>query len=156
MPHDVDNSQNLIDSRDIIKRIRELEDERDSWQEDNNLPEYQDPETSAADWEGEEWTDEQVEKWQEWEDSEEGEELKVLKALADECEGYGDWSSGETLIKDSYFEEYAKEMCQDIGDLPKSLPSYIENNINWEGVAEDLQADYMEVDFDGEKYWMRS
>lgn len=43
-------------------------------------------------------------------------ELKVLKALESEAEGYsGDWQYGATLIRDSYFEDYARELAEDIG-----------------------------------------
>jgi chromosome segregation ATPase len=83
-------------------------------------------------------------------------ELAPLESLAEEAEGYSaDWRYGATLIRDDYFEQYAKELVQDIGDLPAQLPSYIENNIDWEGVASDIQVDYTSVDFDGEEYWIR-
>lgn len=89
-------------------------------------------------------------------DEDEAEELKNLLALQNEAEGYSDdWQYGSTLIRESYFVEYCKEMLQDIGDLPKDLPWYIESNIDWEGVAEDLKVDYTEVGFDGVSYFVR-
>ena len=89
-------------------------------------------------------------------DEDEAEELKNLLALQNEAEGYSDdWQYGSTLIRESYFVEYCKEMLQDIGDLPKDLPLYIESNIDWEGVAEDLKVDYTEVGFDGVSYFVR-
>jgi hypothetical protein len=60
-----------------------------------------------------------------------------------------------TLIADSYFEESCKELVTDCGYLPKDLPAFIESNIDWSGVADDLKADYTEVTLDGETYWHR-
>lgn len=138
MKKEISNSDDVIDSRDVIERIDELQEERD------NL-EFMDDEEKTLE-----------ERQEDWDDTEEGEELKALKALQDEMEGYApDWSYGCTLIRDSYFTEYCKELVKDIGDLPKNLPGYIENNINWDGVAEDLQVDYTSGEFDGVTYWVR-
>lgn len=81
-------------------------------------------------------------------------ELEALKALADECEGYGDWEYGETLIRRSYFTEYVMELLSDIGDLPRDIPWYIA--IDEEATAKNVEIDYMSVDFDGVEYLMRS
>lgn len=158
MKRDISNSEDILDSRDIIERINELERERDNWQEDNELPDYI-PGDSEKDLErikAEKWTDEQSDKWTEWDESEEGEELKALLKLQDEAEGYAsDWIYGATLIRKTYFVEYCKDLVNDIGDMPKNLPGYIENNINWQGVADDLEIDYTEVDYDGVEYLVR-
>lgn len=149
MRKDISNSDNVIDSRDVIKRIEELEEEKEEF----ILNESQTPDDSPS-WG--ELAEAQGDAESKWDETDEGEELKVLKAFQDDLEGYGDYSSGETIIRDSYFTEYAKELCKEIGDIPDNLPDYIERNINWEGVAEDLQADYTSADFDGVEYWMRS
>jgi hypothetical protein len=155
MKKDISNYDNIIDSRDVEKRIDELEDERDSWQEDNNLPDYIDPETTTND-KIKEWADEQVEKWSEWDESDEGQELKALISLRDELEDYcPDWKYGTTLIRESYWVEYCRELVKDTDGLPDNLPSYIEDNINWDGVADDLQTDYTSGEFDGVTYWAR-
>jgi hypothetical protein len=87
-------------------------------------------------------------------DDDESQELKVLEALAEEAEGYAaDWQYGETLIRESYFVAYCQELVQDIGDLPKDIPAYLV--IDWEKTAENLKADYTEVDFDGVTYFIR-
>lgn len=81
-------------------------------------------------------------------------ELAALKSLAEQAEGYAaDWHHGETLIRESYFTEYAQELCEDIGDLPKDLPHYIV--IDWEATADNLKFDYTEVNFDGVAYLVR-
>jgi hypothetical protein len=89
-------------------------------------------------------------------DEDELEELANLKAFAEQLEGYGDFKHGESLIRESYFEKYCRELVSDIGDMPKDIPAYIEHNINWEGVADDLRADYAEAEFNGVTYLMRS
>lgn len=129
MSKSIDNREDIIDSRDVIDRIDELSDERDAFLDDDesNLPE--------------------------WDNTPEAEELKTLLALQDECEGYSDWKYGVTLIREDYFTEYAEDLVKDLGELPKDLPSYIENNIDWDGVAEDLKYDYTSVDFDGVEYY---
>ena len=67
----------------------------------------------------------------------------------------GEFDYGTTLIDEDDFTDYCEELVEDIGDLPRDLPSYIKNNIDWEGVAEDLKADYSEVDFRGTTYLYR-
>ena len=87
-------------------------------------------------------------------DAEEKEELETLVALQNEAEGYSsDWKYGETLIRESYWEQYVQELCEDNGDIPKDLPSYIE--IDWEVTANNIKTDYTEVDFDGITYYIR-
>ena len=86
---------------------------------------------------------------------EEAIEYLTLTSLAEECEGIAsDWSYGETLIRESYWEDYCRELVSDIGDLPRDFPSYIV--IDWEATAENLLTDYSSVEFDGETYYIRS
>lgn len=66
-----------------------------------------------------------------------------------------DYHYGEVAIRDSYFTEYARELCTDVGYLPSDLPEFIRNNIDWEGVASRIQADYTNIEFDGVTYWTR-
>ena len=88
-------------------------------------------------------------------DEDEKAELKVLEALAEEGEGSPDWRHGETLIRDSHFEDYARELAEDIGAI-KGDESWPLNCIDWKEAAELLQQDYFSVDFDGVDYWIRS
>lgn len=128
--HEIDNTDDIIDSRDIDARIEELED-------------------MMNDCEGEDAIDE-------WESTSESDELNYLRSLRDDLEGYcPDWKYGVTLIRDSYFQEYAEELIKDIGDLPAELPGYIEAHIDWKGVADDIQQDYTSGEFDGVTYWAR-
>ena len=115
---EIDNKQDIIDSRDILERIEELEN-------DSDLLEY------------------------------EQEELKILIALSKKGQEYApDWEYGSTLIRDTYFEEYAKELAEDCGMLEKEY-RWPANHIDWDAAAEELQMDYILIDFDGVEYWVR-
>lgn len=184
MAYQVDNSEDVIDSRDVIARIDELESDISGWEDDiedhqtdiaDKESEITDEEASSSELDDDKDADEiaeienNIESLQSDIDSMEDnintirnditeaqEELNPLKELASDAEGYSaDWSYGEALIRDTYFEEYAKQLVQDIGVLPDNIPGYIENNIDWEGVASDIQMDYTSVDFDGVEYWIR-
>lgn len=128
MANEISNRDDMIDSRDIIERIEELEDERDS--------DYE----TVTDWE---------------QSNPEGvKELAALLKLHKEGEDYAnDWEYGATLIRSTYFVNYCQELCEDIGDMPKDVPHYIV--IDWEATANNLKDDYTEVDFDGVTYYVR-
>lgn len=153
---EVSNSDDIIDSRDVIARLDDLQDDLESEHSD-----YEDDEVSSEDDESEK-TKKPFDDWVKAtaEDSaadlqDEAKEYLALKKLQDEAEGYCDWTHGATLIRRTHFKDYCKELVADIGDMPKDLPSYIENNINWDGVADDLEADYTTVEFDGVEYLVR-
>lgn len=107
-----------------------------------------------------------IERYEELEEQELKSESKEteftnLKALLDELKGNGgdeqwkgDWYP-ITLINESYFTEYSEELVKDCGDLPRDLPFYIESNIDWDGVAQDLKVDYSEVTYNEETYYYR-
>lgn len=131
---DVSNMADILDSRDIIARIEELRDERDSWDEDISTPEATWAESCPDD----------------------DEELQALEALAQQCEGYGDWERGEALIRESYFETYAQELAEDLYGEAIRNSSWPFNCIDWEQAADALRYDYRSVDFDGVTYLMHA
>jgi hypothetical protein len=80
--------------------------------------------------------------------------LNALQALASEAEDYApDWQHGATLVRESYWPTYAKQLVEDTGELPKDLPDWIV--IDWEATADNLRVDYTEVEFDGVTYFVR-
>ena len=82
------------------------------------------------------------------------EEIKALEELRKQGEDYAeDWDHGVILIRDSYFTEYAQELLEDCGSIPKDLPHYI--HIDWEATARDIRVDYTPIDFSGTTYWVR-
>lgn len=132
-PEDLDdatfsNSSDVIDSRDIMRRIEELTD---------FLADVPD----AIDGEPDDYSDARN-------------ELAILQSVESQAEGYGDWHHGETLIRHDHFTDYAEELVKDISDMPSKIPFYIV--IDWEATAENLKVDYMTIDYDGVEYLMRS
>jgi hypothetical protein len=150
----VDKYQDIIDSRDVDSRIEELEAERDA------LIEALDEACVASDEAQRDGRDdvhaEEVTAAQaaldEWGD---GEELAALVAFRDDAKGYcSDWRYGETLIRDSYFTEYAQELAADLGAL-KSVEEWPYTCIDWDKAARELQRDYSSAELDGVTYWFR-
>jgi hypothetical protein len=88
-------------------------------------------------------------------DDDDYDELTVLRALAAEASGYAsDWQYGETLIRDSYFREYAEQLAEECDLIPEGA-HWPMSCIDWEAAADELQMDYTSVDFDGVTYWIR-
>lgn len=136
MAKELDLTADYIDVRDIIARVEELREERDASELDPK--EYGGP--------NDDWQEERT-------------ELAALESILDDLRGCGgdeqwegDWYP-VTLIRDSYFVDAMQELVQDIGDLPRDIPAYLE--IDWEKTAGNLRADYSSVEIDGETYWYR-
>jgi uncharacterized protein (UPF0335 family) len=151
------NSDDVIDSRDIIERLEELESERQDLvdaisdaQDEFNAAEDDAPEIRAL---LETMLIHAITALNDW-DNDNADELKALQALAKEGEDYAeDWDHGATLVRESYFTDYCEELVSDIGDMPRKIPGYIV--IDWEATADNLKADYTEIDFDGVTYLVR-
>lgn len=84
------------------------------------------------------------------------EDIENLLNFYNELSQYGDFKYGETIIREDYWVEYCEEFCKDIGDIPKNLPWYIANHIDWEGVAKEIAYDYTYVSYNGEDYYIRN
>jgi predicted RecB family endonuclease len=121
----IDKYQDVMDSRDIIERIEELEAEIKSVEDEGSEC---DPEVH--------------------------DELRALVDLAQEASASPDWTYGEALIRDSYFEEYAEQLADDMGVEVKDEWPY--RHIDWVAAARELQQDYFDVNFDGVTYWIRA
>lgn len=133
----VTNDEDLIDSRDVIARIEYL---KEAWHEATG-EDHADYVLSEDDWAVGLGTDEAA-------------ELVALIELAEEGEQYAsDWQHGATLIRDSYFEDYARELAEDIGAINPDAgwPTYC---IDWERAARDLQMDYSSIEFGDVTYWV--
>lgn len=159
----LDNYQDVIDSRDVIARIEELE----SLQ--SNLGDAVDAYRTAY----EKWLSSEEEYGpsadelldaetlkSNAEDSfgeDEEKELEDLQSLAEDASGSPDWVYGETLIRDSYSEEYAQQLAEDCGYLDqKGTNRWPFTCIDWEKAARELQYDYFSCEFSGITYWIRS
>jgi antirestriction protein len=147
----VNNYADVLDSRDIIERISELEGELQDCHDtlvSDATASVGISEIVTADLE--EWLREECDGG-----NPDAIELKALRELQNEAEGSPDWRHGETLIRDSYFEDYARELAEDCGML-KDNESWPYTCIDWEKAARELQYDYSAVDFDGVTYWIRN
>lgn len=135
MTRTITNTDELIDSRDVIERIEELK--------------------GALDIDASEVLPGTSEEMQEMRD-----ELSTLRKLAKDAEDSPDWQYGETLIRESYFTDYIEQLIDDCYEMPKELKSggwpYRHMTIDYKAAAEEAKADYTEVDFDGITYLIRA
>lgn len=139
----ISNTEDIIDSRDVIARIEELEEihaAECAFDSDDNCP-----------------TDDKDHEHVDCPDFIEHEELNALKALADEASGYAeDWLYGATLVRDSYFEQHARDEADSIGAIDhRQEYRWPFTCIDWEKAADELKQDYTEVLFDDVAYWIR-
>lgn len=86
-------------------------------------------------------------------------ELETLNTLLAELAGNGgghqwkgDWYP-LTLIYDGHFVDAMMELCEDIGDVPRGLLTYLV--VDWQATADNLRADYTSVEIGGFTYWYR-
>jgi hypothetical protein len=149
----IDNSEDLIDSRDVIARIEELEElQTDNFTDACNkvFPLIEQDDLSNG-----QLAEIKAFLGHEGLDIEEAAELASLRKLADQCAGYGDWEHGEGLIRESYFKKYAQQLAEDCCEVPADL-KWPYTCIDWDQAAQELMHDYTHVDFDGVTYLMRS
>lgn len=114
-----------IDSRDVVARIAELEEEA---------------------------TDDEGEIHLGVLGPDELEELGSLRALLHEIADFGDPDDGVYLISESSFAEYAQELAEEIGAIPDNNHTWPTYCIDWEWAARELAHDYSMVKW-GETYY---
>lgn len=165
MSREVRNSDDVIDSRDVIERISDLESEIEA-EEERIQGEIDDLQIELDDLvEGDDDFDAESERLeneiQELENEketcleEERAELEALQALAEEAAQYADdWEHGVALIREDYFKGYAQQFADDIGAIDRNA-TWPLNCIDWDQAADELKQDYTEVDFDGVAYFVR-
>ena len=127
--NELDLTADIIDLRDIIARVEELESEIEAYAE-------------------------KMDDWQANADNQE--ELAALTAILDDLKGNGgdekwrgDWYP-VTLIRESHFNDYMDEMVQDCYNLPE-LPSFMTITLDYKA----LQMDYTSTEIDGVTYFYR-
>lgn len=122
----LDLSADLIDVRDLIARVEELEAEQASDPMAFDNGEELDTLTSI---------------------------MEELAGMGGDEQWRGHWYP-VTLIRDSYFRTYAEELADDIGAMPRDA-AWPLTCIDWEQAARELRYDYSGVDIDGVTYWTR-
>jgi len=157
MSNDIQFGDDIIDSRDVIARIDDLESDIEDFEEeieqiDEALQSIDDgvydkgaePDRTMLEHEREqaelqlEEAQDELAIWREFEDAEPT-----------------DWLYGEAFIRDEHFPDYARQLAEDIvADLRTAEWPF--NCIDWTKAAEELQQDYTEVDVKSEIYWVRA
>lgn len=133
----ITGTEDVIDSRDVIARIEYL---TASFMEATG----DDPDDYAM----------SGDDWRAGLSDDEADELVALLELAEQGESAPDWQYGEVLIHDDYFEDYARELAEDIGAINRDA-AWPANCIDWGQAARELRVDYWSVEFKGETYWIR-
>lgn len=157
----LDLTADVIDVRDIIERVEELEAERealaDHVEECKAADEYHNSEGSMDAPEAHDLNT-ATDDLRAWDNSEAAEELATLTAILDDLKGYGgdekwrgDWYP-VTLINESHFVSYCEELVCDCYDL-NDIPSFV--HIDWEATSREMMVDYSEVEIDGATYFYR-
>jgi hypothetical protein len=121
----------IFDSREVIERIEELESAITFDEDGGGIPA---PDTAP------DLLD----------------ELRILREIRDECEDdVSDWQYGEAFIPDADFEDYARDLAEDIGAIDRSA-SWPMTYIDWRSAADALKQDYTPYQLDGVDYWARA
>lgn len=141
-----------LDTRDLQTRLDELEGLRDT------LASYRDerehlgasPGSTQAE------IDEANQRVQDAETEygeDEATELDELESL--KADVGSEWRHGVQLIPESDFEDYARELAEDIGAIKRDM-DWPCNHIDWAAAAQSLQQDYSSVTFQGTDYLYRA
>lgn len=163
MTNPINTTEEVIDSRDVIARIEELEAERealsDAVEECQAAYDFHNSEDTKK---GPEWDEltEAIDRLAEWDESDESDELRNLQELAKECEGVPDWIYGAQLIREDYFTTYIENLIDECYEMPKQINSgdwpWRHMTIDYEAAADEAKVDYTDVTFDGETYFVRA
>jgi hypothetical protein len=178
MTNEINNTEDTLDVRDIIARVEELREERDDLTTDVEtaveeldaaaecVRYHHDGELDdlGTDPEHQQYRDDLMacadarEALSDWEEENAAELAELEELLSDLC-GYGgdeqwegDWYP-VTLVRDSYFQDYAQELAEDCGFT--SGNEWPGRCIDWEQAARELKMDYSTVEFNGVTYWYR-
>lgn len=171
MSNSISNTDDVIDSRDVIAQIENLESELQSAYDD----EFEEAQEAWDAWladKDSEMSDEPAEPpgFEIWVPNQaddvdapmydEAKEYLALKDFAKQAECYGDWMYGAQLIREDYFVKHIEDLIDDCYELPKEMTSgdwpYRHITVDYEAAADEAKQDYAEVDFDGATYFMRA
>lgn len=154
MKTDICLNDDVIDVRDLIEHYEELETELLACLNEQQTLEGDDTETDNPD-------DSAFQEWLKVTTHENALNFLVIYHTLKDLQGggggdeqwRGDWYP-VTLIRDSHFEQYARDLAEDCGmvDSNQKWPNYC---IDWEYAAKELQYDYSSTHIDGITYWFR-
>lgn len=86
------------------------------------------------------------------------ERLADLRSLDEQLHGgIRKYAENEPLlIENDRFEDYARELAEDLGIIDGRENAWPTNFIDWEAATNALRVDYTEVTFEGDKYLIRT
>jgi hypothetical protein len=134
---DISNTSDIIDVRGIIERIEDLRGDRSEYDTESDV----------------------VNMWAA-ENPDDAEELAVLESFMGELSGAGGDEKWEgawypvTLIRESYFTDYAQEFAEEIGAVPNNA-QWPCTCIDWSQAARELKMHYSSAEYDGVTYYFR-
>mgnify|MGYP003349357147 CR=1 FL=1 len=131
------NYGQMLDSRDLEERREELESELETLRDAVNEAAHEDKEAAE-------------ESLAEWEREYASELRDLNNAQSEVCE----WCDGATLVPERQWVDYVQELLEECGDIPKDVPWYVA--IDWDKTAENVKADYSEIEICGETYIYRN
>ena len=79
--------------------------------------------------------------------------LALLRSIRDDVGS--EWEHGETLIRESYWQDYAEQLAEDCG-MVSETSGPLANYIDWKAWARDLQYDYSSTEINGVTFYFRS
>ena len=82
------------------------------------------------------------------------EELQALLDFRDEV-GSSEWQHGMSLINEGYFDDYARELAEDIHGAAIRNAEWPFSCIDWEQAAHDLRMDYSSAEYDDTTFYYR-
>lgn len=136
----------IIDTRDLIEKRDELKEKIF----DDFIETFEHYEDMTESFDDIRMDEEEIQDWKTgWED-----ELLEIDEINDIENNVTDFTYGETLIPEHEWEDYVRELCEDIGYIPKDLPSWIE--IDWKATAKNVAQDYSFISYQGEDYYYRA
>jgi hypothetical protein len=146
MTTSITNDEDIIDTRELIARIEDLESMKAALEEDveNATTQVEASDATRA-----------LNVFAQ----DEGLELKLLLDFASECETLRDYHYGETLIRETYFTTYIERLIDECYPMPEGFDSgnwpFSHMKFDFEGAAEEAKIDYTCIEFDGVTYYAR-
>lgn len=88
-------------------------------------------------------------------ESDDEDDVELVAAVDElENEGIEDWEFGAFFVRADTFEDYARELAEDIGAIPDNA-QWPCTCIDWEQAARELAMDYSMTKFLGHDYYVR-
>lgn len=161
---DLTLTEDIIDSRDIIARYEDLNDEyqflMDELEDANEtLDDYRkNPDDLDSTLKSlEEFVEDAQNALDEFNSSFDKDEMDTLKEIIDECDHSNEFQHGCGLIREDYFVEYITDLIHDCYDFPEELESgqwpWNHASIDYESAANEAKSDYNTVEINGTTYY---